>query len=426
MANSPAQIIARYANDHHDIGRIAIELMPHESQIPIASQATPKRFAARLALFYGAMFGMVGTHLPFFPVWLKAVGIDASWIGIITAVPAVTRFTVLPLVTGLAERRQSLRGAIMVTAFVTALGVSVIGTQHLPLLVFLAYAVTASMWTPMMPLTDAYALKGVVRYGLNYGPLRLWGSAAFVVGALACGVLVDVIAARHLIWVIAAVAGLGAVVSLGLQPLDDHPRIAPMARHGAGALLREPGFLAIIFAAALIQGSHAAYYTFASITWQLSGLGGLTIAGLWVLGVLAEIVVFALSPRFTLSPAWLVVIGGLSAVARWLITAQEPSVAVLSVVQLAHGLTFGLTQIGTMMLLVRHVPGHVMARGQGYLAGCSGVVTSSASILSGAIYARYGQGVYYVMAAMALTGAVVMWLARRRLADHPHSAASGG
>ena len=60
----------------------------------------------------------------------------------------------------------------------------------------------------------------------------------------------------------------------------------------------------------MIQGSHAAYYAFASITWQASGLGGLTIAGLWVLGVLAEIVVFALSPRFTLAPALLVVIGG--------------------------------------------------------------------------------------------------------------------
>ena len=173
--------------------------------------------------------------------------------------------------------------------------------------------------------------------------------------------------------------------------------------HGAGALLRDGGFLAIILAAALIQGSHAAYYTFASITWQASGLGGLTIAGLWALGVLAEIVVFALSPRFTLQPAIMVVIGGLSAVARWLITAQEPPVAVLAVVQLAHGLTYGLTQVGTMGLMVRHVPIHVMARGQGYLAACAGIVASSASIVSGAIYARYGQGVYYVMAAMALS-----------------------
>jgi PPP family 3-phenylpropionic acid transporter len=384
-----------------------------------------RRFATRLALFYGSLFGLIGTHLPFFPMWLKAIGIDASWIGIITAVPSVTRFTVLPLVTGLAERRGSLRGAMIATAFVTALGFLVIGTQHLPLLVFAAYVVTACLWTPMVPLTDGYALKGVARYGLNYGPLRLWGSAAFVVGALACGLLVDVIATRHLIWVIAAVAGLGALASLGLQPLDT-PKAAPAAAHGTTALLREPGFVAIIVASALIQGSHAAYYTFASITWQGSGLGGLTIAGLWVLGVLAEIVVFALSPRFTLQPSLLVVIGALSAVARWLITAQDPPLAVLAVVQLAHGLTFGLTQVGTMLLLVRHVPGHVMARGQGYLAGCSGIVASSASILSGAIYARHGQGVYYVMAAMALSGAVVMWLARGRLADHPHNAASGG
>src|SRR5476651_627693 len=197
--------------------------MPAESQIPIASLDTPKRFAVRLALFYGTLFGLFGTQLPFFPVWLKAVGIDASWIGIIIAVPSVTRFTTLPFVTGFAEKHQSVRGALIATAFLSALGFLVVGTQHLPLLVFLAFAFTSVLSTPMIPLTDAYALKGVARYGLNYGPLRLWGSAAFVVGALACGLLVDVIAAQHLIWVIVSVAGLGAVVSLGLQPLD-HPK----------------------------------------------------------------------------------------------------------------------------------------------------------------------------------------------------------
>jgi PPP family 3-phenylpropionic acid transporter len=404
--------------------------MAGESQIPIASQGAPKRFAARLALFYGASFGMIGTHLPFFTVWLKAVGIDASWIGIISAVPAVTRFTTLPVVTGSAEKRYSLRGALIATCFLTALGFAITGTQHLPFAVFLAYAATCCVWTPMLPLTDAYALRGVARYGLNYGPLRLWGSAAFVVGALACGLLVDIIAARQLIWVIAAVAGLSAAISLGLKPLE-RVKTAITAVHGAKTLLRDRGFLAIILTSALVQGSHASYYTFASITWQASGLGGLTIAGLWVLGVLAEIAVFALSPRFTLSPALLVVIGALSAVARWLIFAREPSLAVLSVVQLAHGLTYGLTQVGTMNLLVRHVPTHLMARGQGYLAACSGIVSGSASILSGVIYGRYGQGVYYVMVAMALSGAIVMWLARHRLADHPvhdqpQSAASGG
>src|ERR1700716_25360 len=178
--------------------------MPPESQIPIDAQGASKRFAVRLALFYGAMFGLLGAYLPFFPVWLKAVGIEASWIGIITAVPAVTRFTVLPLVTGLAERRQSLRNAIIVTSFVTPLGLTVVGTQHQAALVFLAFAATCCLWTPTGPLTDAYALRGVAHYRLNYGPLRLWSSARLPRGALVCGLLVDVMAPEHLIWMIAA------------------------------------------------------------------------------------------------------------------------------------------------------------------------------------------------------------------------------
>src|SRR5258708_35162296 len=282
MANSSAQIIARYANDHHDIKRIAIELMPPESQIPIASQAASRRFAIRLALFYGAIFGLLGSYLPFVPVWLKAVGIDASWIGITPAVPAVTRFTVLPLVTGLAERRQSLRNAIIITAFATALGLTVVGTQHQAVLVFVAFVATCCLWTPMAPLTDAYALRGVAHYGLNYGPLRLWGSAAFVVGALACGLLVDVIAPEHLIWVIAATAGLSGLASLGLQPLAGIKR-ADVTLRGAGGLVRDPGFLAIIVASALIQASHDAYYIFASIVWKQSDLHGLTHSPLWSL-----------------------------------------------------------------------------------------------------------------------------------------------
>jgi PPP family 3-phenylpropionic acid transporter len=192
-------------------------------------------------------------------------------------------------------------------------------------------------------------------------------------------------------------------------------------------LLRDPGFLAIILTSALIQSSHQAYYIFASIAWQQEGFGGLTIASLWVLGVLAEIVVFALSPRFTLQPATLVVIAALTAVPRWVITAQSPPIGILALVQLMHGLTFGLTQVGTMGLMVHHVPPHIMARGQGFLAGCAGIVASSVSILTGAVYARYGQGVYYVMAGLAGTGALVMWSARTRLsAHHPQSEGSGG
>lgn len=398
--------------------------MAGESQIPIA-EARKRRFAVSLALFYSAVFAVLGTHLPFFPVWLKAIGVDAAWIGLINALPAITRFTTLPQVTAFAEKRQAIRAAMMVSVLATAIGFTAVGLQQQPLALFLIYALTCMMWTPTMPLTDAYALRGVARYGLDYGPLRLWGSAAFAAGSLACGYLVDSIAPRDLIWVIVAWAVIAVLASLLLQPLDEVRR-RTAETHAGKALLRDGGFWAIIASAALIQGSHVAYYTFSAINWQLQGLGGLTIAALWTLGVIAEIVVFALSPRFSLHPSTMIAIGGLSAVVRWIVTANEPPLALLAIVQLGHGLTFGMTIVGTMNLLVQRVPPHQIARGQGYYAACNGLLGATTSIASGAIYARIGDGLYYVMAAMAAAGALVIWSARHRLKPHPQSEASGG
>ncbi len=122
----------------------------------------------------------------------------------------------------------------------------------------------------------------------------------------------------------------------------------------------------------------------------------------------------------------MIAIGGLSAVVRWIVTANEPPLALLAIVQLGHGFTFGMTIVGTMNLLVQRVPPHQIARGQGYYAACNGLLGATTSIASGAIYARIGDDLYYVMAAMAACGALLIWSARHRLMAQPQSEASGG
>ncbi|MCX7308234.1 MAG: MFS transporter, partial [Afipia sp.] len=153
-----------------------------ESQKDQSRQSVARRFALGTSLFYASTLGLLGTYLPFFSVWLKNIGIDAQWIGIITAMPSLSRFTVLPFVTAFAERRNILRSTMIAMAFLTALGFAVVGLLHQPVPILIAFALLACAWTPLSPLTDGYALKGVATYGLNYGPMRLWGSAAFIVG----------------------------------------------------------------------------------------------------------------------------------------------------------------------------------------------------------------------------------------------------
>ncbi len=423
--NLVAQITARYCNDHHDIDRIAIGLMPPESQIPTPA-SVKRRFAVRLALFYSAVFAVTGTHLPFFPVWLKAVGVDAAWIGIINALPGITRFTTLPYATAFAEKRHAIRAGMMISVVATAIGFAAVGLQHQPLALLLIYALTCIMWTPVVPLTDAYALRGVIRYGFDYGPVRLWGSAAFAAGALACGYLVDSIDTRELIWVIVAWAVVAAIAGLLLQPLDDVRR-RTAEQHASNALLRDAGFWLVIISAALIQGSHAAYYSFSAISWQAQGLGGFTIAGLWTLGVIAEIVVFALSPRFSLHPSSLMAIGG---VERRAALDRHGAGA-------AAGAARDRAARPRPHFRHHHRRHHEFAGaaraarirsrgGRVTMPRAADCWARPRSIASGAIYARIGDGLYYVMAAMAAAGALVIWSARHRLMAQPQSEASGG
>ncbi len=78
-----------------------------------------------------------------------------------------------------------------------------------------------------------------------------------------------------------------------------------------------------------------------------------------------------------------------------MITAQSPPFPVLAAVQVMHqASTFGLAQVGTMGLMVHHVPPHVMARGQGFLAACAGHRREQRvlHLPTGVVYARPGAG----------------------------------
>src|SRR4051794_39677486 len=281
-----------------------------------APQFSTDRFALKLALFYAAYFLFGGVQLPFFPLWLEARGLDARTIGLIIAVPALVRIVVTPIVTHQADRRRALKATLVIGAVVGLAGMTTAGLVSGPVAIFLAFAVAMAALSPMLPLSDAYALSGLGARGRNYGPVRLWGSVAFIAGNVGAGFLLERMAPGHLIWLIVSALAVVVVAALALTPLDPSPRpVAETPAASPKALLRNPAFLAVVLASSMVQGSHAFYYGFSAVQWRAEGLDGRLIGLLWGLGVLAEIVLFALSARLpkSLPPTPLLAVGGVGA-----------------------------------------------------------------------------------------------------------------
>jgi len=382
-----------------------------------APQFSTDRFALKLGLFYAAYFFFGGVQLPFFPLWLEARGLDARAIGLIIAVPALVRIIVTPIVTHQADRHQALKATLVAGSMVGLLGMTVVGVMQGPIAILLAFAVAMAALSPMLSLSDAYALSGLGARERNYGPVRLWGSVAFIAGNVGAGFLLERLAPGHLIWLIVSSLCVVVAAALALTPLEVSSR--PTAETPAASpktLLRNPAFLAVVLASSMVQSSHAFYYGFSTIQWRAEGFDGRLIGLLWGLGVFAEIVLFALSGRLpkSLPPTALLAIGGCGAIVRWTAMAFDPPVAMLPALQLLHAASFGAAHLGMMGFLARNVPRELAATAQGFAATWSGIVNASATFVSGFVYAATGSLAYLVMAAMALIGLISALYAGRR------------
>src|SRR5687767_12894028 len=251
--------------------------------LSLPQESAGGRFVRRMALFYASTFIALGVHLPFLPVWLAAKGLSPQTIGVVLALPMVLRLFVIPLATRAADRHDALRTVTIVATLVALVGFGTLGVMTSTLAIATVYPLSATAFMLLFVLSDVYALRGLAPHRRAYGPVRLWGSAAFIVSNLAAGYLFDIIAARDLIWLIVATVALCLVAAWALPPLGTRPAAAAGETPPARALLRDRSFIAVAAAASLIQGSHALYYSFSTIDWQAAGYGGGTIGILWAL-----------------------------------------------------------------------------------------------------------------------------------------------
>jgi PPP family 3-phenylpropionic acid transporter len=378
--------------------------------------------AGRLSLLYAVVFVEIGIAMPFMPVWLNALGLDARVIGALLALPIAVRIVATaPLLSlidrGLSARRLIVAGSLALAATYALMPAgAALGWPVLAVLIGL----NAVAGAPLVPSIDYLTLAAVrASRRLDYARIRMAGSIGFLAASIVGGALLDAFGERPAIpWLLtglAVIAASTALVSGIVTPEAARPQAQARRPHLPGIL-----WLAVA-AAAAIHSSHGAIYAFASIHWSTHGISAPWIGTLWAVGVASEIVLFATIDRLPAgwrTPFRLIGMGAVAALVRAIGMALfADHLGAVLVLQLLHGFTFGATQLGAMAAVSQFAPDGARGRAQGTFSAANALASATSTLTSGLAYAA-GGGVlaFGLMAPLAVVGLLLAVLAQRRAA----------
>jgi MFS transporter, PPP family, 3-phenylpropionic acid transporter len=372
--------------------------------------------AVRLAFFYAAFFLYGGMLLPFWPLWLEARGLGPAQIGAMLALSQCVKVVAGPTGGWLADRWAQRRTPIILLSGLTLTGLWLYHPAHGVAAIAAVTILVTACQAPIMPLGENLALMTMRQHGLDYGRIRLWGSVTFIAGGMAIGALL--VGRPPDLVLLLGIAAFGLIFVAAVSLPDTRPQATSgVPRASPIWLLRRPAFLLVLLAGSLVQSSHAVLYGFSTLHWTSHGIDSFTIAVLWAIGVVAEILLFAFGGRVVarMGSGWLFALAGAAGVLRWIVSGLTVSPYVLAPAQALHALTFGAAHLGAMQFLSRAIPPQLSATAQSlYSAIAVGGTYGLVMWLSGGLYASWGGSAFHVMAAMSAAGLVAGVLLARR------------
>lgn len=375
----------------------------------------------RISTLFATSLMTFGVQVPFFPVLLADRGLGEKEIALIVAAPMVLRVTTVSGLGAYADRVGDRRRVLVAYSGLALLGCLLLGPAQGFWALLAATLAMALFANACLPLVDASATSAARRGEAVYGPLRAWGSSAYILANLVAGWAIGVWG-TSVVYPLLLAAYVLQFVSAPLAPRDapatpvEGPR--PSLWSGVAELLADRRLTIILIGVALIQASHAMLYGFGSLYWASIGFTGGEMGVLWAVSVVGEVILFAVADRVIarIGARGLLFIGGAGAVLRWcLFPFLGDSAAAWGLLQLMHAASFAATHLGTMHVVTHAVGDHRAATAQGLAVTFTGLGMALATLASGTLYARFGGVGFLGMAGVAAAGTLVLvvLLARR-------------
>jgi MFS transporter, PPP family, 3-phenylpropionic acid transporter len=371
----------------------------------------------RLSSFYFWYFAIIGAFSPYFARWLKELGLSGVAIGSVMALWYGSRIVSPPLWSMLCARsptpeRWLHRGALLAT--LSFAGFLFARDYWALIAVMAAYGFFANA---IMPQFEAMTLARLGPRRAEYGRIRAWGSAGFLIVASGYGPLLDAVgnhALPLLMLPLLAATVVSAFVNRAAPDLQLDPAIPRL-----GDVLRRADVRNFLLVVLLMQTAFGPFYVFFTIHLGEHGHGGSIIGLLWGLGVLAEIGLFMLIPRFLarLDAGAILRFCIAVSILRWAVVALWPgSLPLMIGAQLLHALGFGAFHAACMVRVAEFFPGRLGQHGQGLLYGfSSGIGGVLGALMAGSLY-QQGGGMAAFLGGAAVCGLAFVLAMRRSTA----------
>ena len=362
----------------------------------------------RLGAIYFTYFVYVGASGPYLSLYLSWLGRSAAQIGLLLGAMQCARIVAPTLWAHRAARSarpvRTLRISLVLGTLIMAT-LPFVDSLGLMAAVLFAQAMCAG---GAMPLVESLTMAAVRARPAAYGGIRLWGSVGFICAVMLVGMQLDHFGVGSLLTtlVVSLLAALGFACTLVDERGERRSAVEPWH-----ALLRNRAVARLLLACFLMSMAHGPFYAFFSIHLAALGFSKTVIGLLWSVGVLAEISVFWLQPRWagrwSIDRVHAVSLG--CAVVRFAVVAVcGASLPVLVLTQLLHAATFGTWHVSAMAILQRECPEANRGQAQALYMGVSfGAGGMTGSLLSGAAWDLLGAWTFLGAAACALLGLMV-------------------
>jgi PPP family 3-phenylpropionic acid transporter len=365
-----------------------------------------------LSAFYFFYFAYLGAFAPFFALYLTSVGMTAVEIGILMALPQLTRILAPHLWGWLADHTGRRIGVVRISGAAGMIAFLGVFTGDSFALLFVVLFAMMFFWSAALPLVEATTLSKLGDDTARYGRIRVWGSVGFIAAVVAVGYLIDASGPRSVLWVISGL--MAGMLLLSFTLAEARPEPHESDDLPVWQIVRKPVVLAVIGASALMAAAHGPYYTFYTIHLVDHGYSKSAAGWLWALGVICEIGIFIWMSRlyraFTLRS--ILIASTLLAALRFVVIGWgADSIVLLLAAQTLHAASFGSFHAAAIGVVHKLFRGRHQARGQAIYGSLAyGLGGTAGGLASGYAWGGLGPALTFTLAAgCGLLATAVLW-----------------